>query len=562
MCLGRIASVCCDVMGKNQYNKSVSVKKTVTHRMRHLSPVQRERSDKDKLIGCPVVPAKNMPSNGSWLAVLAAVCGLARAEEVDHHHAQQHDHHHAVQVDPILASGNILYAVSGKDCYQLTLRGHQESHWLIFVNLGNSGRPGDSCDSSQFVNPPGTGSVRNVGRYDANQSNPELKTVHFSNGGPCATGPEGPIYRSATITMYEHHSYPELYAQARETGLCQQAIRINAPPGTLTTQPSVAPPFAPKVESFTASCNAKLTATFPSGGWSDTLEMTWTDATGAEFNGQDNGATINGRYLPNFIQPQTDDQNGAPFPGGHVRFRGIATHAGQSIDLIIQVAGDATAYADADFLPMQYVNPFTSTATQAALTDGGYFCLGQGVTKSHCAHGGEVGFYTATCPENELCEGQYCTQSTIHNGNPPARPPSPCICPLTHLLCECARAVRTHVPTAAVAAVSYRGAPCPPCPPAPPYEREVASLRISGGAPSSVYGRMWGVTRELSKRVRQCPLPAYVHTCHTYTCHTHTHTHTHTSHTRDCCTASQLVHTCIAQAWSLICCLWKRARGS
>ena len=141
----------------------------------------------------------------------------------------------------------------------------------------------------------------------------------------------------------------------------------------------------------------------------DGLEFTWFDAKGREFNGQDDPALIdicnpgcNVYTFRNMVQPainDTSDPMGAPFPGGNLRILNAGNNNGDLFDIRISVPTVATDYSAN--LINAYNSPNDFITTQAAITEGGFMCLGFGVLESTCPTGATVDAETAQCPETE-----------------------------------------------------------------------------------------------------------------------------------------------------------------
>ena len=135
------------------------------------------------------------------------------------------------------------------------------------------------------------------------------------------------------------------------------------------------------------------------------LQMEWRDATGQAFTGTGNPAQIaNGQggilTLNNYIQPAVTDQNGGPFPNGELRIGKVGTENGEEFDLLITVPQTYTQYGAE--LPISYVSPSDDRTTQAAVTGGGYVCLGYGVKTAVCPSGATPDRITASCPSGEI----------------------------------------------------------------------------------------------------------------------------------------------------------------
>ena len=152
------------------------------------------------------------------------------------------------------------------------------------------------------------------------------------------------------------------------------------------------------------------------------LRMEWVDATGAAFNGIDDAARIlvpnavGQVVIPNMVQPQTTDANGAPFPGGHLRLRNAGFVNGTAFDVIITVPSAEEATYPSEVLPIQYSPPTSQTVSQATLTLGGVICLGMGLEKATCPTSGEPSRVAATCPVVQDEEGGWYQQKTIMQG--------------------------------------------------------------------------------------------------------------------------------------------------
>ena len=152
------------------------------------------------------------------------------------------------------------------------------------------------------------------------------------------------------------------------------------------------------------------------------LRMEWVDATGAEYNGIDDAARIlvpsavGETVVPNMVQPQRTDAEGAPFPGGYLRLRNAGFVQGTAFDVIITVPSAEEATYPSDFLPIQYSPPTSQTVSQAALTSGGLICLGLSVETATCPTVGEPSRVNATCPEIQEAEGEWRQQGTIMRG--------------------------------------------------------------------------------------------------------------------------------------------------
>ena len=162
------------------------------------------------------------------------------------------------------------------------------------------------------------------------------------------------------------------------------------------------------------------------------LRMEWVDATGAEYNGIDDAARIlvpsavGETVVPNMVQPQRTDAEGAPFPGGYLRLRNAGFVQGTAFDVIITVPSAEEATYPSDFLPIQYSPPTSQTVSQAALTVGGVMCLGMGVEKATCPTSGEPSRVEATCPVLQDAEGGSYQQGTIMRGEWHAHIPMSC----------------------------------------------------------------------------------------------------------------------------------------
>ena len=152
------------------------------------------------------------------------------------------------------------------------------------------------------------------------------------------------------------------------------------------------------------------------------LRMEWVDATGATFNGIDNAARIlvpnnvGETIVPNMVQPQITDAEGAPFPGGHLRLREAGVEQGVRFDVIITVPPAEETVRPSELLHVEYKPPTSQTVPQATLTDGGLICLGVKFDKAVCEVEGEPSRVNATCPPVQNEDGSSYQQGTIMRG--------------------------------------------------------------------------------------------------------------------------------------------------
>ena len=143
--------------------------------------------------------------------------------------------------------------------------------------------------------------------------------------------------------------------------------------------------------------------------------MKWTNAEGVEFDGQTGFTFTNAAeetiFIRDMIKPLSTDEDQAAFPRGVLRWTNIGNFEGKDFDLKVTVPSEPSFYSHS--LNMQYVSPQTSTGTQAALTAGGYACLGLAVNPATCEGGGSPAYESAFCPSGEM---------TIMQGVPPTPP--------------------------------------------------------------------------------------------------------------------------------------------
>ena len=68
-------------------------------------------------------------------------------------------------------------------------------------------------------------------------------------------------------------------------------------------------------------------------------------------------AAVGETVVPNMVQPQRTDAEGAPFPGGYLRLRNAGVYQSTAFDVIITVPSAEEATYPSDFLPIQYSPP-------------------------------------------------------------------------------------------------------------------------------------------------------------------------------------------------------------
>jgi hypothetical protein len=116
------------------------------------------------------------------------------------------------------------------------------------------------------------------------------------------------------------------------------------------------------------------------------LGMTWQNAAGTVFNGADPIDITKGTgeviQVTDMVKSQQTDATEAPFPGGSLTWTNVGIYEGQEIDLRVVVPEVMTTYSET--LHMEYKPPLSATGTQAALTPGGYACLGLALQQSNC----------------------------------------------------------------------------------------------------------------------------------------------------------------------------------